>query len=188
MFCRYCGAEVQDGVMFCPACGAAQSDAPTAAKGYTTDYAPMPIFPMKWFKFLIYFGLFAGALLNVLNGIMMVTGMQYDMVSSGAAEAVYDEYPHLQTLDISVGVGMFLCAVMGVYARFRLAGYYKDGPKAVNAVYLLGAVLNIAYAVGIHLILPEADITSTFTSFAISMAMVSLNSTYFKKREELFIR
>lgn len=217
MFCRNCGAQVGDNASFCSKCGAptgntntqnqANSQAPQGGyqqprggyqqqyggQPYAQPFAPAPALPMKWFKFLIYFSLFAGAALNTVSGIMMMTGFHYEIYGGGMAEKVYDEFSGLMTLDMACGVGMLICAVLSIVARFRLAGYYKDGPGMLSAVYLAGAIVNLAYVMGAYFVFPEEvfnalDTTSYFTSFAISMGMVSANATYFKKRAALFVR
>ncbi len=160
---------------------------------YAQPFVPVQPLPMKWFKFLIYFALFAGALSNAVSGVMMLTGTHYDLFGSGMADKVYDEFSGLMTLDMACGAGMLVVAVLSIVARFRLSGYYKDGPKLLNAVYLAGAVVNLVYVMGAYFVFPEEvvnaiDTTSYFTSFAVSMAMVSANTTYFRKRAALFGR
>lgn len=220
MFCRKCGAQIGDNASFCSKCGTPtgntdtqkQGDAGQPQGGYQQQYAqqpyaqqpygqqpygqafaPAPVLPMKWFKFLIYFSLFAGAVMNVVSGVMTMTGGHYEMYGDGMADRVYDQFPGLMTLDIACGVCTLICAVLALVARFRLAGYRKDGPGMLAALYIVGGVFNLAYLAGAYFILPEAvfnaiDATSYFTSFAISMAMASINIAYFKKRAALFVR
>lgn len=77
MFCRNCGKEMTDGAAFCVSCGAANNPVNCEANN-PVNYAANQM-PMKWYNFLIYFALFAGAVLNVLTGIFMLTGAQYNM-------------------------------------------------------------------------------------------------------------
>ena len=143
---------------------------------------------MKWFKFLINFALFASAVLNIGSGISQITGLAYGEM----ADLVYRIFDGIQTLDIIVGIGLFAVAALAIYARIRLAGYRKNGPKALNAVYLATAAVQLIYIIGIFIIAPngiaeEIDFSTNITSIAISIGMVSANTTYFKKRAHLFV-
>lgn len=48
---------------------------------YQQQYYPpeqnQPELPMKWYKFTIYFALFAGSLMNLISAIMAFTGASY---------------------------------------------------------------------------------------------------------------
>jgi|GEM_PF-1771194 len=132
---------------------------------YISSTTVTPELPMKWFKFLIYFSLWLGALANVGSGIGIF--------------ALLDELPGYFAI---IAVAQFALAGLGIYARFRLAGFYKDGPSVLNALYLSAAVLSLISAV------LAADGTGDFMAFAVNMAMVSCNTTYFKKRAHLFTK
>ena len=143
---------------------------------------------MKWFKFLIYFGLFAGAAWNALSAIGFLTGSIYD----GQAKLVYRFFDGLQTLDMIAGIGLLVTAALGIIARFRLSGYRKNGSTILNCVYLCVAIVQLIYIIGIYVILPESahealEFSSAYASIAVSIAMVSVNTTYFKKRAHLFV-
>lgn len=102
MFCRNCGNSLPDGTQFCPSCGTPCDAASAASVNPVNPVNPVfeaPKYPMKWFKFLIYFALWFGGILNVLNGIRMMTGRQY----GGLEELVYELYGSLQIADILVG-------------------------------------------------------------------------------------
>jgi len=46
-------------------------------------------YPLKWFHFLIYFGLFFAALVNVANGLLYMTGAAY----GSSRDTVYSTFP-----------------------------------------------------------------------------------------------
>ncbi len=189
MFCSKCGVQIDSNAAFCPSCGAPTQTAGQSAASPRPEVSPIETnqLPMKWFKFLIYFSLFAGAVLNALTGIQLITGAHYD----GQKDLVYQVFENLQTLDIIIGLAMLALAVFAIYTRIRLAGYYKNGPKLLNLVYLGGVIVNLLYIVGLYIVVPAVaetlDLTSTISSCVTSLIMVIVNREYFRKREALFV-
>ena len=61
---------------------------PQSNQGYNGGYQPYQsapnygAMPMNWYKFLIYFALFASCVLNAIYGLGMLTGMVYGDASS----------------------------------------------------------------------------------------------------------
>ena len=155
------------------------------------DEKQTPEFPMKWHKFLIYFALWAGALLNVANGMMMLNGMVYG--SEKDAKLVYALFEDMKSLDMICGVFLIILAVFGIFTRFQLAGFKKNGPMCVTLLYVGVIVFDLAYIIGACSILPEKvveamDFTSTGSSIAFSAAMMVYNISYFKQRAHLFVK
>ena len=143
---------------------------------------------MGWYKFLIYFALFASAVLNAVNGINLFTGEIYD----GAAELVYGVFDGLQALDMFVGGASVVLACMAIYVRIRLAGYYKNGPKLLNNLYLAVIAVQLIYIIGVYIIFEDAaeavDFGGAYVNIAYGCAMMGANASYFKKREHLFVK
>ena len=195
MFCRNCGSQYDDQAQFCPNCGTpTQPTAPTQSYNYEQSYnynpTPQngPDMPMKWYKFLIYFSLFAGAILNGISGLNFLTGTVYGSDSS----LVYSVFDGLRVLDIIMGVGLLGFAVLAIYTRMRLAGYYSNAPKLICITYAASAVLNLIYIIGILVILPSyaleyINFTSTIANIVSSFIMVGANYVYFNKRSHLFV-
>ena len=95
-------------------------------------------------------------------------------------------------LDMIVGVAMIVLAAVGVFARFRLSGYYKNGPMFLYMTYLGASIVNVIYIVGIFVILPSEmtefiNMTSLVSSAVSSGVMIFVNKSYFDKRKHLFI-
>ena len=214
MFCTKCGASCEDNAKFCASCGNAMQpqepqqpiyqppvyQQPTyQAPAYQQPAYQAPYYqnqplneqnqlPMKWFKFLIYFGLFAGAVLNLLSAFPLLTGSVYE----GSADLVYAMFDGLQAVDMLSGILMLATAVIGIYARFRLAKYCQNGPKMLTVLYIMAAAINVFYLVGVSAVLPEyvlesVDMTTSITSIITSVIMVFVNRTYFQKRAHLFV-
>lgn len=185
MFCPKCGAQVEDQVAFCTSCGAPMqsngNNQPQTSPLNTNQQ------PMKWFKFLIYFGLFAGVVLNAVSGFQLLTGAHY----GEGKDLVYQVFGNLQTLDLIGGICLVALAAFGIYTRVRLAGYYKNGPQMLAYLYLGAVIANVVYIAGLYIVVPEVagqlDLTSTISSCVTSVIMVIVNREYFRKREALFV-
>lgn len=196
MYCPNCGSYNPDQAPSCGQCNAPlNASAPNANHpNYQQPYYQQPTsapatpeLPMKWFKFLIYFALFFGAIANIATGANTLTGKIYPN-----PDAVYSTYSGLQAIDIYMGVACFVLAAMGIITRFRLSGYRKDGPSFLIALYILTAVLNVLYVVAIVLFTSlsfnDLNTTTVITSVITSAIMVVCNKTYFDKRKALFTK
>ncbi len=140
--------------------------------------------PMKWFKFMIYFGLWAAAVVYVLNAFNMFSGRVY----AGMADQVYSAYPVMKPIDMAMGVLYIGLAVLAIVARFALAKYKKSGPGLFIAYYAGGAVLSALYAVAASLVIGQPAFNlSSIVSLALSVVMIILNIIYFSKRKNLFV-
>lgn len=138
---------------------------------------------MKWYKFLIYFALFASAIVNVLSAISHLTGSQYGTDS----KLVYSAFPNLRALDVLFGMVFVGLAILSLVTRNALYWNKKKGPKLLCAIYAINAVINIVYPLIVSTIIetPLMD-SSIWTSSIIGFAMVIINYFYFKKRKDLF--
>lgn len=191
MFCGKCGNQVAEGQTFCAACGS-RIEQPVNAAGQQPVYqAPtkkVTTHPMGWYKFLIYFGLFAGAAVNLYNGVMALTGEHYD----GLKETVYYVFPEMKSTDMIFGVLCIGLAVLGVYARFRLSAYKANAPQMVVSLYLAAIGASVFYLVRVNSIVstvdPNAmDMSSVMPQLCTSAVMAIVNYVYFKKRADMFV-
>lgn len=176
-FCTKCGSQMSEGQTVCPACGAAQG-----ASGSQPDM------PMKWYKFLIYFALFAGAVINGIQGILLVTGKYYDVIAgNGASALVYMFYGSLRFIDIIFGLALIGVAVIAVMTRQKLAGYSADGPKMLMTYYVLSTAVSVVYALLASIVTGQNFFSgSVLLSLVISIVMIFINKVYFEKRAHLF--
>ena len=205
MFCPYCGTNLKDGHLFCYNCGKqidvdkpiAQTKTVEVKQGNTLspqeirewnerEYAKN--LPKEWFKFLINFALFADALLLMIEAIRIMSGGAYgkDRVY------VYAAFPNLKTVNILVGILEILLAAFCIIIRFRLAGFYKDGPPMLVSMCIASAALIMVHILFIHFI-TNIDIIGILSnnilsviSFVESIILAIVNYSYFKKRKPLF--
>ena len=204
MFCQNCGAQLADNAKFCPSCGQSQAagqqpnaqqpyaQQPYAQQSYAQQvYAQQDRFggvPMAWHKFLVYFSLWAGALMNLLQGIVCLTGAQYDY-----PEIVYRVIPDLKAPDVLYGVLLILLAVFGVITAVNLLKLKKGAPKLLLLLYFAAAAASLIYAIWAAGVLSDyTDEVSTIIAAAIAsvimaVVMIIINHIYYKKRAHLFV-
>ena len=75
MICPVCRDEIPDGSQTCPYCGAflnQQTPGEPPALQPTREANAMP--PLKWYKFIIYFQLWAMAAYSLYTNILYLTG------------------------------------------------------------------------------------------------------------------
>lgn len=185
MFCVHCGAQIDSGATFCPSCGKNQNHCATPSQIRAWSDAKSQ--PMKWFQFMIYFGLWASALLNAYSGIQQLTGANY----GADADLIYSLYSGLKALDVIVGLGMLALAVFAIYTRFQLAAYRQKAPKLFLCVYLADGILQLFYYLGAIIILPNEvsafiNASTIIATLSVCAIMIWANKVYFKKRAALF--
>lgn len=209
MYCTNCGARQQDGAKFCEHCGTpltapsqayrqpnAHTDQATYQQPYQQTYQSPYQQPaaaelsMKWFKFLIYFSLWAGAVINLANAVLMLTGSVYEVaVNSISPDVVYGFYGNgLKAFDMIYGIAMLALAAFSIHARFRLAKFRKDGPLCLYIVYGASIALSLIYTIGTTIIVGESTFSSDIASnVLVSFIFIFVNRSYFKKRSAMFV-
>ena len=139
---------------------------------------------MGWFKFIIYFQLFANAFINIINGISYLNGWVY----LGKSELVYTFYPTLKIFDVCFGIIYLLIAGYAIFTRMMLAKYKKAGP--LNLYICMGVnilMIIICYAVASSYMGTENMANTATSSMIPSIALLIWDVTYFNKRKHLFV-
>lgn len=201
MFCRFCGKEIPEGGRFCPGCGkeadtAAEFQAQTTAERMP---AAVPVDPAKnyrmaWFKFIIYFQLFANAVVMVFNAASGIFGLAY----GDDAGLIYGFCPMLKAVDAIYGIICLAFAVTAVLIRQRLAHYRKNAPVLylgyVGIVMASGLIYTFAGLAALGAVSASvmdagaSGIVGNVLGTVIGAAVFfPLNYIYFNKRKELFI-
>lgn len=171
-YCTKCGTFLNDQAI-CPNCGE------------VNETNPMEQFPMKWYKFLIYFALFAGAVINFINGVNYATGGIY-MQEGLTADQVYGFFgDELRIMDIVYGLAQIALAGFGIYTRFRLAEFKKNGPMCVYITYGAGTGVALLYALCVSSVIGENALN--IMGLLINLIVLVCNIVYFTKRKALFV-
>lgn len=151
--------------------------------------AQAPSLPMKWHKFLIYFSLWAGAVLNLLSAYQYSTGVIYGSLEK--ADIIYSLYDGLKFIDTMMTVMLIAIAVFSIVTRFALAQYKKNGPALLMALYILNIVCSAAYIFMVSNItalgISELMDSSSYSSLISSIVMIFINKIYYDKRASLFV-
>jgi len=181
MNCQSCGSEVMEGAAFCPNCGAAVEQVVKTAP--VIQQTPEKPLGMKWFKFTIYFQLFACALINFYNGLMMVTGAQY----GAAAAGVYADFPTLKFIDLGMGGLSIALAAFSLYTRFQLAGFKKHAPQLMYSMLVLNLVYIVAFNVLASVVLHTSTFDArTYGNITGAALLLIIDVIYFGNRADLF--
>lgn len=200
-FCPECGANLA------PVPSAAPEEsvpAAPAAPEIPTPYDPTPYDPapysadsfasadvvaapqrgMKWFKFIIYFQLWAGMLVNLVTAGKYFTGAYYE----GNAEMVYRFFPALQPLDIVMGVVCLALAVYAVVVQRALAKFRAKGPMMYYLMYIVNTAVTVLYLIIGSIIIGQSAFTAEVAGSIIgSIVMLFVNIPYFNNRKHLFV-
>ena len=148
-------------------------------------------YPMAWFKFLIYFMLFANAAINIFTAVTYLTGSVYlgeDMTMSDV-EALYMFYPTAKMIDVIYGVLLIALAAYAIFTRFQLSGFKRRGPFLFILMYVLNLIIGLLYSISIMFTFETGllGFISFVPSIITSVVMIFVNVVYFRKREELFV-
>lgn len=114
---------------------------------------------MKWHNFLIYFALWAGGIVNIIGGLGLMARASQVYYGGGTLAMI--------------GIVMIAYGIFSIYVRFRLAGYYTNGPTLLIASYVINAIVSL--------------FTSGFTGLIASVIMIAVNYVYYNKRSSLFV-
>ncbi len=216
MFCNQCGAQVPDGQLTCPVCGAyigseLQSVQPggygqnpyqqnVQVGGYgqnpyqqnvqSVGYGQtQPQLGMKWFQFIIWFQLFVSALTGVVNGYNIMTGSHYD-VTDWQLDYIYNIYDGLKMLDVVTGIAFIVLGIFALITRFMLAGFKKAGPAMYLGLLAANIIFSIIYLAVFSSIVDSIDgiSSSTIINLVTCFALLIANTVYFKNRKHMFVK
>ena len=159
--------------------------APDSADSFASaDVAAAPRRGMKWFKFIIYFQLWAGMLVNLVTAGKYFTGAYYE----GNAEMVYRFFPALQPLDIVMGVVCLALAVYAVVVQRALAKFRAKGPMMYYLMYIVNTAVTVLYLIIGSIIIGQSAFTAEVAGSIIgSIVMLFVNIPYFNNRKHLFV-
>lgn len=214
MVCKTCGTECGDESV-CPMCGCnpneefgvdmggesannaprqTTSDGPVGAIPQNNNQHDEPVDPIKekkslpgmgWFKFTIYFSLWANMALNILNAILMWTGASYGV----DVERVYEVFPSLKGTDVFIGVLYLALAVYAIFVRIRLANFKKGSPMLLHILVAANLGITLLYAIiasGITGISFGELISGNIAQMIGVAVLLVVNIVYYNKHADLF--
>ncbi len=177
MFCKNCGSEVGNDVVFCPKCG----------KPTSNEKSVKPL-GMKWFKFIIYVQLILAFFINLLGAYIVLSGNLYFDGTTNITQSVYRMMPNLRFVDICYAVACILLAVFSVYVRQQLVNYKQQAKYFYILFLALNLGFSLVYKFAVYLV---SDINTVDILFLITVIenvlLIFINNIYFKKREHLFV-
>ncbi len=198
MFCSCCGTKIPDGSNQCFVCGAyinshsytqpayRQHDSYEMRHEYIQQYN-QPL-GMKWYKFVIYFLLFASGIINIIGGFGIMSGAHYtDEYGNNFSNQIYRLFSELKFIDFLMGL---ICIGIGVYAfivRAKLAEFRANAPKLFIYMYGIDIGINLLYGFMISMVTPIGifEIVDV-KDLIISVFMIVVNKIYFENRAHLF--
>ena len=215
MFCTNCGRQLANGSTYCPFCGTALAPRPLQTPEPKAETPPVPdpdaLYPrqpesfgqqpprpvpadpqndprgMKWFKFILYFQLFANALINLVNAVTVFAGAHYQ----GSADTVYSVFPAQHTVDIVYGILCLALAALGIYTRFRLSAFRRNGPGLYLGLIAANILVPVLYMLLSSLVtgIPLTSLldVNSIVSLAANIIMLVVNKIYFDRRKDLFV-
>ena len=93
-----------------------------------------------------------------------------------------------------MGVLLLAMAAFAIYVRMQLAGFKVSGPKMLYILYGASAVIQVIYTIIVYFTISKygnpgelINLSTTFSSVAISIVMIVVNKIYFDKRRDLFV-
>ena len=150
---------------------------------YDANGAPLP---MKWHKFLIYFALWAGAILNGISGISTLFSCL-----GGEYAAFYDAYPALLGLDIFSSLCLIGISVFQFITRNALARLSRKAPQMVVWLYASTVILSVLQVVAVWLVsgvgLSYVMTPDMWLILIEGALMTWANQVYYRKRAAMFV-
>ncbi len=144
---------------------------------------------MKWYKFLTNFALIAGAIYQLMYGMLYLTGGIYLHSVSGSVtpEQVYANYgSRLQDADKLYGIFWIAFAVYTFFLFLKMEHFAPETPQMFYAFCVILGIAPFIYALLVPRITKQPMDVSAIFSPLIGAVLLICNVIYFKKRAHLF--
>lgn len=197
MKCPNCGNNAEEAAKFCVVCGtklvADDGEQVETADPEVIIRPDQPVLPkvkqgMGFYKFVIYFQLFAVAALNVVNAIAAVMGSQYLLSGVSYQSIAYTYQPIMRYIDLFYGFLYLGLAVYSIYVRTKLVKFKKNAKWYYLSVFFFSILLALTYLGWFNLILGGYLYYQLNTlSLVASICWMGFFNFYFTSRENLFI-
>ena len=142
--------------------------------------APDAGMPLRWHKFLVYFALWAEALLLMVEGLRMLSRNNTALGLSPAADA-------LALMNAFTSLCMFGIAFLQLFACWELAHFRRNGPRLL----LWANVAPLAYCLvalaALWLIVGEVMPGNVFIAMFAQLLLAVCNRAYYRRRAAMFV-
>ena len=137
---------------------------------------------MSWYKFIIYFQLFAAAVICFINAITAVASEEMQYLSERI-----DEFGAMTTFYC---IAMLCLGIDALITRSSLANFKEKAPRRYVCFVLANTLISLLYVIWMNGILEdyyyEVDNTYAIVSIITNFVMALANWIYFDNRKELF--
>ena len=157
-FCSHCGTKINTEISR----NASVADPYFPDSTLKSDPVVQPEFPMKWHKFMIYFALWANAVINIINGLVF-----FSLTTSSPIAGI-------------LGLIFLGIAVWAIYVRFQLAGLRTGAPKKLLIWMIVSVAMGLLSAIG------NGD-SQAIPAVIGNISYTVWNWRYYSSREELFV-
>lgn len=202
MKCTNCGAEIADGSVFCGECGSKTESVETTVEksvslgteeaSVEANYSKTPEaftanatvnVNLAWAKFLGYFALWAGAIVNMFSAIKSFAGSEFGADKNW----FYETYPLIHPVMILTGVLMALLAAGCAYSAICIIKQKKAVIKFLPLTNFLCAFVTAFNVIGLSIAVSfNCSDASTIATILVNVAMGFVNMKYFSNRSDIY--
>lgn len=222
MYCKHCGAAVSEQDRYCPYCGSAiaidysaQANVGSVINSGPSVYVGVPdqhlskCFPnglnpsqyiaaqkLGFYKFIIYFQLFAAMAFYFFMAILMFTGAHWPILGGVSSQDIYSFYPDMIIADYVYGILLIVLGIYAICVRFWLSQFRSYALMTYVMLYGAATILSFLYIVCQYLctngmVDPVAYWSSVLPSIVSSLisavVWITISCIYFNKRKSLFV-
>lgn len=187
-YCSKCGKEHLDEAVICVGCGCA----------FEKPRNTLP--PLKWYKFLIYFSLFAAAFISFVSGVSRIISATIGEYFYFFNEGNFLKFNEIRKpIDIVYGILLFGMCALAIITRQHLAKFKRSGPILLYVFYVLSFSIDQLHSAAYYIAAQSSLLTDyavvrglfSLSEFVISAICTGifllLNYIYFNKRQNLFV-
>lgn len=192
MFCSHCGAQLSDDAQFCSSCGARVGVANVNPAVNPVTYSnPVVVgnggLDIKWAHFLSFGYLWVAAIMNLIWGIIYLTG---DMdINDIPRNILYYEYDGLAIIDKIYAIAIFIVLTMQLISAIYILNFKKDSGTILFSTYVFKGIAALLMIVAVIIITGDLEliIFNIFTLFG-AVVMAVINKMYFDNRKDIYVR
>ncbi len=141
---------------------------------------------LKYHKFLVFFGLWAIAVISAAYAAIYYSGIMYNWAQTySSAESIYSYYGKgLKILDSAYATLLVVSAALSVIGRYRLKSMTGDGVIAVCSLFALQGAFPLIYSISAYFITKSVTAVTLkgVLTLVFWLALAAVTFIYYKKR------